>query len=85
MGFNKEYMEKLAYVFERAKVPYHIAMSTRPDREEISELMDEENIVWVVVGEDGKCFIPFQEEGVVETMVGRRAATTDYGKIFTIQ
>jgi hypothetical protein len=47
--------------------------------------MDEENIVWVVVGEDGKCFIPFQEEGVVETMVGRRAATTDYGKIFTIQ
>lgn len=85
MGFNREYVEKLAFVFDRARIPYHIAMSTRPDREEISELMDEENIVWMLVAEDGKCFIPFQEEGVRGTMVGRRTATTDYGKIFTIQ
>ena len=85
MSFNREYIEKLAYAFERAGVPYHLALSTRTDREGILELMDEENIVWMLVTEDGKCYIPFQDKEMSTAMVGRKAATKDFNHIFTIR
>lgn len=85
MSLNREYTEKLAYVFERAGVPCHLAISTRTDREGILELMDEENIVWMLVTEEGRCYIPFHNEKISADMVGRMAATTDFSNIFTIQ
>ena len=85
MGLNREYTEKLAFAFERAGIPYHLAMSTRYDREGILELMDEGNIVWMLVTEEGKCFVPFQNEDKSAEMAGRKAATTDFSNIFTIE
>ena len=85
MVFNREYTEKLAYTFDRAGIPYRLAMSTRSDREEILDLMDEENIVWLLVNADGKCFIPFQKEEMFANMVGRKATSTDFKNTFTIQ
>lgn len=83
--FNREYTEKLAYTFGRANIPYRLAMSTRSDRENILELMDEENIVWMLVTERGKCYIPFPYEEMSINMVGRKATTTSFTNIFTIQ
>ena len=83
--FNREYTEKLAYTFGRANVPYRLAMSTRSDREEILELMDEENIVWMLVTENGKCYIPFPHEEMSINMIGRKAATTNFTNTFIIQ
>ena len=85
MGFNRVYTEKLAYTFDRAGLPYQLAMSTRSDREDILELMDEENIVWMLVTDDGKCFIPFPKEEMSDNMIGRKAATTDFKNTFIIQ
>ena len=85
MNYNREYTEKLAFAFARAGIPYHLAMSTRSDREGILELMDEENIVWMLVTEEGKCYIPFQDEQMSAEMAGRMATTTDFNNIFTIQ
>ena len=47
--------------------------------------MDEENIVWMLVTEEGKCYIPFQDEQMSAEMAGRMATTTDFNNIFTIQ
>jgi hypothetical protein len=85
MSLNRQYTEKLAYVFDRAGVPYHLAISTRSDREGILELMDEENIVWMLVTEEGRYYIPFIDEEMPTAMVGRKAATTDFNHIFTIR
>ena len=85
MSLNRQYTEKLAYVFDRAGIPYHLAISTRSDREGILELMDEENIVWMLVTEEGRYYIPFIDEEMPTAMVGRKAATTDFNHIFTIR
>ena len=85
MSLNRQYTEKLAYVFDRAGIPYHLAISTRSDLEGILELMDEENIVWMLVTEEGRYYIPFIDEEMPTAMVGRKAATTDFNHIFTIR
>ena len=85
MGYNREYTEKLAYVFKRAGLTYQVAMSTSPDRENIDDLMDEENIVWMIVDDRGKCYIPLNDNRMRESMVGRKATTTDFSNQFIIQ
>ena len=85
MSLNRQYTEKLAYVFDRAGIPYHLAISTRSDREGILELMDEENIVWMLVTEEGRYYIPFIDEEMPTAMVGQKATTTDFNHIFTIR
>ena len=47
--------------------------------------MDEENIVWMLVTEEGRYYIPFIDEEMPTAMVGQKATTTDFNHIFTIR
>ena len=55
---NHEYTVMFAYMLHHAGIPFQIAMTTMKSRENIDQLMDENNIVWMIRTNDGQCFIP---------------------------
>ena len=85
MVYNREFTEKLAYAFKRAGLGYQVAMTTPPAREDIDDLMDEENIVWLIVDDRGKCYIPLNDKRLERSMVGRKATTIDFSNKFIIE
>lgn len=61
---NREYTVMFAHMLHHAKIPFQVAMTTKKNREDIDQLMDENNIVWMIRTNDGQCFIP-QYDGIV--------------------
>ena len=55
---NREYTIMFAHMLHQAAIPFQIAMTTMKDKEGIDLLMDENNIVWMILTDDGKFFIP---------------------------
>ena len=61
---NREYTVMFANMLHRAGISFQVAMTTKKNREDIDQLMDENNIVWMIRTNDGQCFIP-QYDGIV--------------------
>lgn len=61
---NREYTIMFAHMLHHAGIPFQVAMTTKKDREDIDQLMDENNIVWMIRTNDGQCFIP-RYDGIV--------------------
>ena len=86
---NREYTIMFAHMLHHAGIPFQVAMTTMNNREEIDQLMDENNIVWMIRTNDGQCFIPkfdnvipsdkgdVHAREIARQLVGRKARLMD--------
>lgn len=93
---NREYSIMFAHMLHHAGIPFQIAMTTKNDREGITQLMDENNIVWMIRTNDGQCFIPMFDifsltdkggakvRGIAQQLVGQKAQLMDGSDTFFI-
>ena len=93
---NREYTIMFARMLQLAGIPFHVAMTTKKDREDIDQLMDENNIVWMVRTDTGRCFIPrfdgfdgtdgiLRHDGVINhLLVGQKARSVEEYHSFVI-
>lgn len=82
---NREYTIMFAHMLLHAGIPFQIAMTTKKNREDVDQLMDENNIVWMIRTDNGHCFIPrfdgiitsdenhVHVDGMAQQLVGQKA------------
>jgi hypothetical protein len=85
-----------AHMLQHAGIPFQMAMTTMNDKEGIDQLMDENNIVWMIRTNNGQCFIPRFDgftssnngatsiRGMAQQFVGQKAQLIDGSDTFVI-
>ena len=93
---NREYTIMFAHMLQHAGIPFQMAMTTMNDKEGIDQLMDENNIVWMIRTNNGQCFIPRFDgftssnngatsiRGMAQQFVGQKAQLIDGSDTFVI-
>lgn len=82
-----DYLDVFAYALYQSNIPFDFALTTKPDKEPIDQLMDIGNIVWFIRLKDGKCYFPNQKTlagEVPATLRGRRAVLDDWQTYFDL-